>query len=789
MYAALREPSALRYDARMRTGLGEVLALCAVTVIPAAYGSTAGITFENPRLRVVLGEDAAWRSLVDKAGGQDQGASNPPVPFATGVFGEAAGRPRAGADFNVMDQQKLMAGGHADAKTRPACKAAREGDRLVIEFDGVSCRLTYRVDTRPDWILFTLESVSGTRPRELTLLQVPVAVTECVGSRLAVGWDERMAVGLTAANLQSYATAKAEDGRTMLRAFTQDEPGPRLEGASVALAAAPPADYRALVQRIAAAYDLPRNEGNGRPSKELPLARESYWFLSFGERDVERVIDCCRRSGFQQVMLTSGAWCRSPGHYDFNLHNYPDGLESLRRTVERLHAENIRVGMHSYASKIAKIDAYVTPVPDRRFWVDRVDALAADVSATCTAIHVRGDLREWPGSPVASQKLWEGGVEKHREVLLDDEIVQYRSIDPDGGWNTFEGCTRGAWGTTSAAHRAGAAARHYGVDGCINGYIIDQDTPLLDEVTTRLAAVFNACGFDMVYFDGGEDVDRRRFVHYVSNFQAAAMRKFHRRPMIHMGTVLTHNLWSSFTRSGTVDTYLNTLHGHIQAGGSIETWPTVRDHIDKSVAYLLSLRADMMPGELGWFGIWPKGDRTEGLQYDDIDYLMLQSLAHDAPVSLQTSFSQMDRHPLTRGLLEIVRVYEQQRKEGTPARETLAPAVAGKHAYFTLLRIDGKWSLVRVGPRLPTGGGAYAQVGDLGTGAGAVALLWRAGEEAVLGLPLPAADLRFENLEGRPLTIGESDGSATLRVGPDRRALFAAGVTAADLSRVLEKAK
>jgi hypothetical protein len=126
---------------------------------------------------------------------------------------------------------------------------------------------------------------------------------------------------------------------------------------------------------------------------------------------------------------------------------------------------------------------------------------------------------------------------------------------------------------------------------------------LLDEAQDRLAAVFNTAGFDMVYFDGGEDVDRSRFDYYVANFQANAMRKFRRRPIIHMGTIMTHGLWHSFARSSTVDTYLNTLSGAILGGKPPEKWPTVRDHIDQSVRYMLSVRADMMPGELGWFGI------------------------------------------------------------------------------------------------------------------------------------------------------------------------------------------
>ena len=208
------------------------------------------------------------------------------------------------------------------------------------------------------------------------------------------------------------------------------------------------------------------------------------------------------------------------------------------------------------------------------------------------------------------------------------------------------------------------------MDGCINGYITDQETNLLNETTDRLAEVFNTCDFDMVYFDGGEDVDRTRFTYYVSNFQALAMSKLKKRPLIHMGTIFTHNLWNSFTRSGTVDTYLNTLHGKIIAGAAIEKWPTVRDHINHSVRYMLSVRDDMVPGELGWFGIWPKGEHTDGLQLDEIEYLMAKSLAYDAPISLETSFGQMDSHPLTPGILEIVGAYEQLRMAGSVPEPT-----------------------------------------------------------------------------------------------------------------------
>ncbi len=615
---------------------------CLIAAVVGALGALAPahagqIAWENAHLRLVLQTDATWRSIVDKHTGRNYLPAGQSLPIAALQWGGAV---------------------------HPASHAHQQDDRLVLAFSGCDTRLVYRVEPANDWIGFRLIEVAGRRPERVTLLRLPVAITERVGPRLNGAWNDQYGISLRAMNLQTQGGATRRRGYAELACTTQDAPGPQVEGAAAAVVAGPPNLLRQRLQRLAAACDLPRNDDGQTPAKDLPIARGSYWFLHFGEKDVDKVVDYCRRTGFRQVMLSSGAWCRSVGHFTINTALYPDGLRSLRRTVARLHREGILVGMHTFASKVSKTDPYVTPVPDRRFWVDLSAPLARAAGPTDRTLHMAGELREWPGSPVAKRKLWEGGVTKHQEIVLDDEIIRYESIGPPGQWNTLLDCQRGAYGTRPAPHAAGTLGRHYGVDGCINGYIIDQETTLLDETTSHLAEVFNACDFDMVYFDGGEDVDRRRFDYYVSKCQALALRKFRKRPLIHMGTIMTHNTWHSFTRSGTVDTYLNTLYGHILAGGKVESWPTVRSHIDRSVAYMLSVGQDMVPGELGWFGIWPRGKNTDGLQLDEIEYLMVRSLAYDAPISLQTSFAQMESHPLLAGLLEIVAAYEHLRQSG-----------------------------------------------------------------------------------------------------------------------------
>lgn len=739
-----------------------ILGAAVALAVPAA--GAQDIVLENRRVRAVLGQDAVWRAVVGKASGTDYAAKGVRTSFALA---------------------------HVAGTDRPANRASMSDGKLVLGFAGCDTRVTYAVESRPDWILFRLVSIAGKRPSRLTLMRLGVGITQHVGPRLNCAWDDKFAVSLTAANLQTQGLALRRKGYAEVTTTTQDAPGPRLEGAAVALIAVPTADLDGTLHRLSIACNLPRNCHNDTPSKRLGMARQSYWFLTFGEADVQKVIDCCKRSGFRQVMMGSGSWCRTVGHYTFHKNRYPDGIESLRRTVAKLHAADIRVGMHCYASKISKTDPYVTPVPDRRFWVDRTAELAADLGATDMTIHTNTDMREWPGSPVAKQKTWEGGVGKHREVIVDNEIVRYEAIGPKGKWDTLLRCKRGSWGTKPDAHKAGSVCRHYGVDGCINGYIIDQETTLLGEATSRLARIFNTCGFDMVYFDGGEDVDRRRFTHYVAKFQAEAMSKFTKRPLVHMGTIMTHNLWHSFTRSATVDTYNNTIRGRIIAGGAWDKLPTVREHIDRSVRYMLSVADDRMPGELGWFGIWPKGKGTDGLQLDEIEYLMCKSLGHDAPISLQTSFSRMTAHPLTGGILEIVRAYEQLRTGGKVPPTTRKRLREPGKDFILLRERPGAAPVFAEAQALDkVAGGREVRAMVAQHGRSVVATVWHyLGKEAVLSLGLGVGNVSVVDVFGRPMSKGKPAAGREIRIGRRRTTVVFRGVSLSDARDALAKAR
>ncbi len=736
-------------------------ALLIGAILGAAPPEEANCILENPRFRATVAADATWRSLIHKDTGNELLPAGLRVSLAQVRCGD---------------------------RVFSANRAQYDDRRLVVRFAGCDTRLVYRVLPADDWVALVLEQIGGTRPDRVVLLQVPTTITEHVGRRLNGAWNSEEAVCLRGVNLQTHGFPRRGKSHTVLCAESQDEPGPRLEGSGVALLVAPTEQLRGILAELSRRFQLPRNERRGIASKDLPMARQSYWFLSFSEKDVDRVIDYCRRTGFRQVMLNSGAWCTSVGHFTFNRQRYPDGIESLRRTVARLHEHGILVGMHTFASKVSKHDPYVTPVPNRGFVVDRRAVLAADIGPEDTQIRTTSDLSQWPGSAVCRQKVWEGHVSKHQEVIIDDEIIQYQSIGPEGRWDTFLGCKRGAWGTRPAAHRAQADCQHWAVDGCINGYILDQDAPLFQETTSRLAHIFNYCDFDMVYFDGSEDVDRRRYWYYASNAHAVPLSKFTKRPVIHAGGGFTFELWHSFTRTNTVDQYPGTYLAYLRAGGNLERFPTCKDHIDRSVRGLAACADDMIPGELGWFGIGPKSGHYAGLQPDEIEYLMCKSLAYDAPISLQTSFARMEAHPLTPDLLEIVRRYEQLRLSGS-----VPPAVCeqlkatGRDFVLLPAALAGGDSTARFVPveRLPQVAGTEhirAFVGPLDDAA--VATVWHyVGNQGEL--LLATGNVVAYTVQGDRIELESTGSQTTVPIGPRRLLLHFPAHSPGEVRRLL----
>ncbi|MBN1420650.1 MAG: carbon-nitrogen hydrolase family protein [Planctomycetes bacterium] len=656
----------------------------------------------------------------------------------------------------------------SSGERREGTPVATASDTQRVSF-GDAGEALLRVTRIPEGAVYEVIS-SPPAVRALEFVRVPAAKDARIGSILNIAWQGDEAICVIAGTLATQCRPLRAGADTLLVARASSRFG--IRGAKAALVAGPASEIRLRIDAAAARMGLPRNDRDGIPAKDLEDARRSYLFLmSVAESDVDRAVAWARAGGFGAVMLSQTSWSRTTGHYLFDERRFPGGIDGLAAVVSRLHDAGLRAGLHIWVSKISKNDPYATPVPDRRIWKDRRARLAEGIDGKTDAIRAAEPIGDWPGGSVA--RRYEGREELHCDLIIDDEIIRYEKAGAGAGADVFSGCRRGAYGTRAAPHAAGAEILHPGIDGCIPGYIIDQDTDLLDEVASRAAAIYDRCGFDMIYFDGGEDVPGDYWYHS-AKFQLAALERIRRRPVIHQGTILTHFIWHTFARTNTVDIRKT----------------DVKAHIDRSVAGLERCRANLIPGELGWFGLWPPSGSNPGLQLDEIEYLLAKSLAFDAPISIETSPGNLAAHPLTGQILEMIRTYEDLRMRRAAGDETRR-MLEERGAEFALLSAAGEPRFIPVEPpiriRAASGGAeARASLGPLD--GGSVAILWTMEKRAELRIPVARETLSAATFSGEGVPIAGGASEAVISLGPARLTVRATALPPEGLREALARA-
>lgn len=736
-----------------------ILLLAAVTT----QSVFADVTFETPRSKIVIGADGQWKSIIDKAANRELCPAKS-IPFAQ------------------------------IGTSNPASSVKMQGKNILVEFKGVDTKLIYAVNTSNDWIHFKIAAVKGTRPEKVTYCQVPVNITKYVGPMLNIAWDEKTSVCLMAANMQSTCRPdkKAGKDKAVLQAITQDAPGPALEGAAVALIICPSPAIKTILRDVSHVFDLLTNEGpDGVPSKETVGRNSYFFFLGINETYADKMIEYCKRTNFKQAMIVFHDWAVTAGHIEYDKKKFSKGRESIKAFAKKLNDAGIDLGLHTFISKIGSRDAYVKPVPDKRIWVDLPEiTLANDISADQTEIKAAQDLKQWPGSPL-SKRRWEGSLKANQMVVINDEIVYYKSIGPEGVFDTFVGCKRGSLGTSKAAHKADDKGVHWGYESS-GRFVIDPETDLLDIVTQRMADVVNECNVNMIYFDGSEDVPKTRRDYYSSLAHYKTLKKIIKKPVRHTGGMVEHRMWHSMTTGGTIDVFQHFIRRSIDRGTPVDKLPTVKTHINISVKRAIANTMSLMPSELGWFGIWPKAiykDHViDGLQLDDIEYLMVKSLAYDAPISLETSFAQMDKHPLTPEILDIVGFYDPMRMARNVDAQTLEK-LKEMNKDFIYVKQGDKGEFVETA-EITTVAGSHdirSWIGQLENG-NPVATIWHHDGESV-NVMIKDKNVKVTDFYGNEIEVKRPWGNTIIPVGIKRTTLIFDGMPINEACNLIINAK
>ena len=622
----------------MRTWAAVITAVWAAGLAAEA----APLVFETDLARWEIAPDAKTAAFASRQSGRDIRARVDTGPCA---------RVRIGAEWHAAT------GAAADER----------GMRLAFGETGVEAVLGVTRHA-PYLVLEVLEIAQGDKVDELVFVDIPLALEGSL--------DEPFAACALALNLQTNVTEIPGPSKR-LRAMCYGRFG--LVGAKAALVAAPTAQLRDVLKEVvAAAEGLPHHKDQSVPpiggpwALDAPINRGSYLF-DFGsitEDTVDDWIELAGKFGLNQIDFHIGKSLRF-GDLRPNPELFPNGRASVKAVLDRLEEAGFAAGLHTYAFFLAKDSRYVTPVPDPRLGKDATFTLAAPLSRDGTEIEVKestADISTDTGFFIRNS------VTLH----IGDELITFSGVTKEPPYR-FTGCTRGACGTTPAAHETGARADK--LKECFGLFAPDPESTLLAEVARNTAETFNECGFDMIYLDAldGSDVlaGRENAWHYGSKYVFEIANRLEKPALFEMST-FHHHLWYVRARMGAWD---HPARSH-------------KRFIDKHCAANAAGRGMYLPMNLGWWAVktWQDGDAavyTEPTYADDIEYLMGKCLGHNWGFALMgVNPGNICDVPLYRQLMPIFERYEALRHGGAVPEPVLAK-LREPGAEFTLVDQEG----------------------------------------------------------------------------------------------------
>lgn len=443
-------------------------------------------------------------------------------------------------------------------------------------------------------------------------------------------------------------------------------------GAKVALLGCRPEEMRKVMQSVVRfAPELPQSSLGGPWALDADINRGSYLFnfSDLSEETVDDWITLTKSLGFNQIDFHGGGSFRF-GDCELNPKTYPRGRASLKAVVDKLHAAGIKAGLHTYAFFIDKKCSWVTPVPDARLAKSASFTLAEALDSSAKKVSVTESTKG-----VSTLTGW--AVRNSVTLQIDDELIVFSGVSQMPPYG-FTQCERGALGTKAVPHHVGAKV--YQLKECFRMFVPDPDSTLFTEVAERTAAVFNECGFDMIYLDAldGRDVlaGAENSWHYSAKFVFGLWRHLKRPALMEMST-FHHHLWYVRSRMGAWD-YPNRSY---------------KRFIDIHSAANAEGRGTYLPMHLGWWEVknW-KSSQASPTFVDDIEYLCAKAIGNDVGFSLMgVTPAVFEKNPALQRLGSVMRQYEELRhaKYFSPViRERLR--VPGDE-FMLERRTDGAW--------------------------------------------------------------------------------------------------
>ena len=618
-------------------------ALSLLAWLLAAGPSAAQVTLATVDLAVRIDARGQVISMRDPGRGQEYLAAGQPAPLLQIRIGARVESPAS------------------------MTRDARAGV-MMLRFEPSGVRVQVKATARPTHATFAITHVEPAGLVEaVTWGPYPITIGETVGEIIGVVRDSTFAVGLQVLNIKTLGgmpahdegsdpsrsrVAQAAPWGSVLQAYSLDRsrsrrvsgwtgqfptmpvapiPGETVVGSSIALFGAPAAQTLDRIGAIELAEGLPHPTIDGVWVKQWKDLGRSYLIAAFTEATVGELLAYTKRANLLSLYHPEpfASW----GHYGLDPKAFPNGNAGMRAAVEKGRALGIRIGAHTLTNFINTNDAYVTPVPDPRLSRTGESTLTAAIDAAATRL------------PVAAPEYFANEKANWlHTVVIGQELIRYRAVSPGVPWILLD-CERGAFGTTAAAHHAGA----------VIGKLLDHPYKVFyptiemqDEIARNLAKWFNETGVSHMDFDGHEGgLGTGQGDYGVERF-AKVFYDAIDHPVLNGTSNSEPFYWH-------INTYCN--WGEPWYGGFRESMQEYR--LQNQALF----ERNFIPHMLGWYRL------TATTSLPEMEWMLARAAGHDAGFAMSTTLRELQANADTGILLDAIREWEAARRSGAFSAE------------------------------------------------------------------------------------------------------------------------
>ena len=587
-----------------------------------------------------------------------------------------------------------------------------KNDTLHLEFDQQR-NAQIKVTQKTSHITFELIALNQAEEVDLILWgPYPTTIDQIIGETVGVVRGETFALGIQSLNLKTLGgypwhesdrmpqldifragdhsdiSARADDGvlyrveaamptpsGSSLQAYSRNRHQARIvEEFSHDKIVAPPYDDGGVVGSRIALFGCPVGQAlqtlgtleleeglphpmiDGQWVKTAPNANAAYLITGFTEDNVDQAIALTQKAGLKHL-YHYGKTFENWGHFDLYKGEFPNGVEGLKKSVEKAAAQGIKIGTHCLSNFITTNDPYVTPIPDPRLAKVGSTQLSRAVEPTHTEIEIQ--------SPDFFNQMKNNTL---KTVVVGNELIRYGAVSEAAPWRLLD-CSRGAFGTTVQAHPAGAKISKL-LDHGYKVFLTDAD--LTVEMSNNLAEFYNQTGLRQISFDGlegnrstGLGTYGESLMPYTWYNALAPELKDH---LIIDASRTTHFFWHIYSRMN---------WGEPWYAGFRESQTQYRFN---NQAYF---QRNFMPGMLGWFKM------TAQTSVEDMEWMLAKSAAYAAGYALVADAESVAQNGNTDRILQKVGDWEQLRLSNA-FTEDQKTAMRDNDREFTLHKIDAQ---------------------------------------------------------------------------------------------------